>query len=137
MGRVGAHQFVLTRTRNDLYYRLPRASAFVASLPPPEEAVRREGDALHVAWMKHFTDGTISMQRQTDDHDNVVLSVREALQAMNFENPLRDPVVLVKRDGALELRDGFHRIHEALARGYRGRIYCILLDMDQDDDEDD
>jgi hypothetical protein len=135
--KVGSYQFIVTKSRNDLFYRLPRAKTFVASVRPDEAAVQREGDYVQRVHMRHFTDGTVSLERQQDEHGNVVLSVEDALRALQYDNPLRDAVVLVARDGHLALKDGFHRIHEALARGYKGTVHCIVLDMDASDTDDD
>ena len=52
---------------------------------------------------------------------------------MKIHNPLRDPVVVVKRDNRYALGDGFHRIHEARAREFSHRIWAIVLDMDAED----
>jgi len=49
---------------------------------------------------------------------------------MEYMNPLRDAVVVVKREGHLNLKDGFHRIHEAMARNYNGHVWVVVLDMD-------
>lgn len=135
--KVGSYQFIVTKSRNDLFYRLPRAKTFVASVRPDEAAVQREGDYVQRVRMGHLLDGTVSLERQQDEHGNVVLSVEDALRAIRYDNPLRDALVLVKRDGQLALKDGFHRLHEALARGYKGVVYGIVLDMDASDTDDD
>ena len=66
------------------------------------------------------------MSLQTNPEGYTVLLVSDAAAALTFDNPLRDPVVLVKRDGKYALKDGFHRIHEACVRlcvaGVDGRV---------------
>ena len=134
--RVNNNQFVVTPSRNDLFFRLPRTKTHVKSVAPDEHTVAKLGDYTYVAWTKHFIDGTISLARQQDEYGNVVLSIDDAMQMLKYDNPLRDAIELVKHDGKLELRNGFHRIHEAIARGYKGRVHCIVLDMDLSTDDD-
>ena len=85
--------------------------------------------------MKAFFDGTVDMSLQTNPEGFVVLSAADAAATASFRNPLRDPLVLVRRDGRLHMRDGYHRLHEARARGFRGRVWCAVLDMDADEEE--
>ena len=85
-------------------------------------------------WMKNFFDGEIDMSRQTND-GYVVLSINDSERMLRSHNPLRDPVILVKRDGQYSLRDGFHRIYEARARNYMKRVWTIVLDMDEETDD--
>ena len=128
-------QLVVTTACTDPFWRWSRTRRKPSSTCPTAAAVHTQGDYAHMAWMKHFFDGTVSLHRQTDDAGNVVLSRQQALLATAFHNPLRDPVVLVRRDGTLELKDGFHRVHESLARGYKGRVWCVVLDMDADESD--
>ena len=135
--KVGQRHFVLSDDGHDLFFKHPRTNVHVESRPPSPRTIRKEGDFAHAAWMRHFVDGTICTQSQRDARGRVVLLVDDALRVMRYDNPLRDPVLLTRRDGALSLRDGFHRIHEAMARGYAGRVHCVVLDMDDEDDEED
>lgn len=142
---VGREQFVVS-DKNDLFFKYPRRTLFVESLEPPQEMVMKNGDYVHVAWMRHFDTSTANTpkkkylqilltRQQTHDH-KTVLVCQDALKAMDYDNPLRDPVILVKQNDQFFLKDGFHRIHEAIARGYHGRVYCIVLDMDESSDEE-
>jgi hypothetical protein len=87
--KVGSYQFIVTKSRNDLFYRLPRAKTFVASVRPDEAAVQREGDYVQRVHMRHFTDGTVSLERQQDEHGNVVRSVEDALRALPHPRGVR------------------------------------------------
>lgn len=90
--------------------------------------------------MKNFFDGTIDMSRQTNSKGCVVLRVHDAERALDYKNPLRDPVSVIKRiDGTFELRDGFHRLHEAYARGFAQRVWTLVLDnaIDMSDTDED
>ncbi len=86
--------------------------------------------------MKSFFDGTIDLSLQTDSQGCILLHRENANRVRELKNPLRDPLVVVKRDDQFSLKDGFHRLCEAMARGYRGRVWTVVLDMDADSEED-
>jgi hypothetical protein len=120
-------------TNSQPFFTLPRTHTTCTSRQPPRSLVAKHGDYARSWWMKQFWDGTIDLSLQTDSHGCVVLNRKDAENALTFKNPLRDPPVVVRRDGRFHLRDGFHRISEALARGFRGRVWAVVLDIDEDD----
>ena len=136
LATVSASQFRVCST-DDYFYRTTRRHTTCSSTRPGESVVNRLGDYAHAFWMKNFFDGTLDMTLQMHTDGCVVLSIDDAQKAMKYENPLRDPVVVVRRDGLYSLKDGFHRVHEARARGYTKQVWTVVLDMDIDDDDDD
>lgn len=126
---VHTQQFVVTHEK-DYFFRRPRTQTFCESLKPDDRAVQAQGDYGVAMWMKHFFDGTIDMTLQCNAEGLVILNVEDAERTMRYKNPLRDPPVLVRRDGMYALRDGFHRVLEAKARKYQKQVWCIVLDMD-------
>ena len=132
--------FQVCSTR-DYFFRQHRKKTFCKSKRPTSE-VERKADYSKSFWMRHFFDGTIDMSRQSNPKGCAILTVRGAEDALAYDNPLRDPVMLIKRlDGEYELKDGFHRIHEAYARGYSKRVWTLVLDdaieISETDEEDD
>ena len=118
------------------FFTLPRDHLHCESKRPSEEVVRRTGDYSKSWWMRSFWDGTIDLSLQTDNEGCVILIEEDAERVHTFNNPLRDPLVIVKRDEIYSLKDGFHRLCEAFARGYNGWVWSVVLDMDIDSDAD-
>lgn len=129
--RVGTDMFEL-HSFDDYYFKRQRNHMDCVSEKPDDTIVSKEGDCAESFWMKSFFDGEIDMSRQTNGKGCAVLNIEDAERLIRCKNPLRDPVVVVKRDDKYELKDGFHRIHEARARNYLKRVWTIVLDMDQD-----
>lgn len=119
---------------DDHFFKQSRTQLECESEKPDHGTVPKEGDYSESFWMKNFFDGEIDMSRQTND-GYVVLSINDSERMLRSHNPLRDPVILVKRDGQYSLRDGFHRIYEARARNYMKRVWTIVLDMDEETDD--
>lgn len=110
----------------------------VRSKRPSGEYVRKNGDYAKCVWMKHFFDGTIDMRLQSTKHPKgpaIFLLDSDAARARQFANPLRDAIVLSIAEGStkLALRDGYHRLFESRARGYRGRVWVVVRDGNIDD----
>tara|TARA_B110001450_G_C17588842_1_gene468091 strand:- start:406 stop:804 length:399 start_codon:yes stop_codon:yes gene_type:complete len=120
---------------DDHFFKQSRTQLECESEKPDDGTVQKEGDYSESFWMKNFFDGKIDMSRQTTDNGYVILSINDSERMLRSHNPLRDPVILVKRDGQYALRDGFHRIHEARARNYMKRVWTIVLDMDEEMDD--
>lgn len=121
--------------QTDDFFHIVRASSYCVSARPPADRIKQEGDFAQSWWMKSFFDGTIDLSLQSDNHGCILLNRADADRVRRFANPLRDSLVVVKRDDVFSLKDGFHRLCEALARGYRGRVYAIVVDMDADTDD--
>ena len=134
--RPGRDVFVI-HSFDDYFFKQHRTRLECESQKPHDVSVQKEGDYSESFWMKSFFDGEIDMSRQTNNRGYAVLNLQDAERLLRSTNPLRDPVILVKRDGKYELRDGFHRIYEARARNFVKRIWTIVLDMDQDTDTSD
>ena len=125
---VGAEHFLI-RHSDDYFFKQPRDKSHCESLKPSDEYVEKTADYPASFWMKNFFDGTIDMSLQTNRKGYVVLKTKDSEHVKSYHNPLRDPILLVKRDGMLRMRDGYHRLHEAKARGYNKKIWCVILDM--------
>lgn len=104
------------------FFHIVRASSYCVSARPPADRIKQEGDFTQSWWMKSFFDGTIDLSLQSDNDGCILLNRADADRVRRFTNPLRDSLVVVKRDGVFSLKDGFHMLCEALARGYRGRV---------------
>lgn len=100
------------------------------------KVVLRSGDYARSWWMQSFWDGTIDLSLQMDVNENIILDKENAERVRTFKNPLRDPVIIVKRNGRYSLKDGFHRLCEAFARKYKRRLWTVVLDMDIESDTD-
>lgn len=122
---------------DDVFFRIPRANTYCKSVRPSDDFIKRKGDFTQSWLMKSFFDGTIDLSLQVDDRGCIILNRDDAERVRSFRNPLRDPLVMVKRDGMFSLKDGFHRLCEALARGYRSSVHTVVLDMDTDDTDTD
>jgi len=132
----GKHQFIVCEY-TDYFFKRPRMNMYCSSTRLDDKIVEKSGDYIKPFWIKNFFDGEIDMSLQTNTSGCAVLSIEDAEKALQFENPLRDPIVIVKTNDVYSLRDGFHRIHEAYARQYRGRVWTAVLDMDLDTDDTD
>lgn len=119
------------------FFHTPRKHTHCKSSRPSKDEVRRHGDFAQSWWMRSFFDGTIDLSLQTDGEGCILLQHEDAERVREFHNPLRDPLVVVQREGHISLKDGFHRLCEALARGYRGRVWTVVLDMDAEDESTD
>jgi hypothetical protein len=123
--------------RSDSFFTTRRTKRMCRSTPPSKTTVESLGDYSQAWWMKSFFDGTIDLSLQVDALGCILLNRDDAERVQHYKNPLRDPLIIVRRDNTIHLRDGFHRLCEALARGYRGRVWTVVLDMDLDESEDD
>jgi hypothetical protein len=132
--RTKAAQALCDETHS--FFTLPRAHLSCKSKRPSETVVQRTGDFARSWWIRSFLDGTVDLSLQTDKEGCVLIYEKSAEHVRTLKNPLRDPLVVVKRDDMYFLKDGFHRLCEALARHYHGRVWAVVLDMDTDSTSD-
>ena len=91
--------------------------------------VHKKGDYSKDFKISDFSfGGKVNIDLQSDKNGHVVLSLKDAIKVMKFNNPLKDPIIVSKVGGRFHLKDGFHRLTEAKARKYKGNVWSIVLD---------
>jgi len=60
------------------------------------------------------------MQRDRCNH--IVLNLPQATRVASFPDPFRDPLTVENCSQGLRLANGYHRLIEALLRGYTGQV---------------
>ena len=114
---------------DDFFHKFPRDKKKCKSNKPDRLIVHKKGDYIQDFKMSDFSfGGTVDIDLQSDKHGNVVLSLKDAMKAMKLNNPLQDPILVSKIDGRYHLKDGFHRLMEAKARKYKGKVWSIVVD---------
>ena len=133
---ANSNQFEICGSKH-LFFLQKRAK-MCKSLKPNASQIKAEGgDYSMKFYMKHFFNGFIDMTSQTNSKGCVILSIEDSAKMRQYDNPLRDAVVIVKdTNDKYKLRDGFHRIYEALARKYVKHVHAIIIDMNYSDDSE-
>jgi len=112
------------------YQDIPRQIKFVKSIEPTVSEIEKSGDYACLVPIDLFGfDRLINTDLQADKKGRIVLNLKDAEKVSQFENPLKDPLIVSKLvDETAHLKDGFHRLYEAKERGYTGKVWIIVLD---------
>lgn len=122
-------KFQIVVQDGDFFHKFPRDKKKCKSIQPDRLIVHKKGDYSKDFKISDFSlGGEVDTDLQSDEHGNVVLSLKDAIKVMKFNNPLKDPIIVSKIGGKYHLKDGFHRLMEAKARKYKGKIWSIVLD---------
>jgi len=118
-----AHEgvYIGTSVNSKKYIELSRNQTTINNEPTKNQPTKNK-----LSIMAFLNDTLVSLNIQRDHCGHVVVDIRNALRATSFHYPLRDPLVVEEgcylNSKKLILVNGFHRLFEALSRGYRGLV---------------